>query len=174
MITIARPYSKAIFDIALKYQLLNEYQNILTFIVEIINKKEINKLINSTIAHKKIATILISICDSILNKYIRNLIYIMAENNRLGVLPEVLKQFILLRNFLDRKINVDITSAYELNEKQKTKISKIIKNKFSCQANLNYIFDEYLIGGLIIKIGDLVIDGSVRNRIERLNNALQF
>ncbi|WP_348666352.1 F0F1 ATP synthase subunit delta [Arsenophonus symbiont of Ornithomya chloropus] len=175
MITIARPYAKAIFDLAEKDESLDEYQNMLTFIVDIINTKEINQLISSVIAPKKIATILISICgDNRLNKYIKNLIYITAHNNRLKVLPEVLKQFISLRNSLEKKININITSAYKLNEKQKLKILETIKNKLLCSVNLNYISDKSLIGGIIINIGDLVIDGSIRNRIKQLNNTLKF
>ncbi|WMY96777.1 MAG: F0F1 ATP synthase subunit delta [Arsenophonus sp.] len=174
MITISRPYAKAIFDLAKKNQLLDECQNMLKFLVEIMNNKKINQLICSAITPKKIAIILISICNNKLNKYIKNLIYIMAENKRLGALSEVLKQFILLRNFSEGKINVNITSAHQLNEKQKLKISTIIKNKFFCQVNLYYKFDASLIEGIIINIGDLVIDGSIRNRIKQLNNALKF
>ncbi|WMY96151.1 MAG: F0F1 ATP synthase subunit delta [Arsenophonus sp.] len=174
MITIARPYAKAIFDLAEKNKLLDECQSMLIFLVDIINNKKINQLIYSAIAPKKIAIILISVCDNKLNKYIKNLIYIMAENKRLAALSQVLKQFISLRNFLEGKINVNITSAHQLNEKQKLKILTTIKNKFFCQVNLNYKFDKSLIAGIIINIGDLVIDGSVRNRIKRLNHTLQF
>ncbi|WMY95840.1 MAG: F0F1 ATP synthase subunit delta [Arsenophonus sp.] len=174
MMTIARPYAKAIFELAEQKELLDECQNMLRFLVSIINNKKINQLIYSAMAPKKIAIIIISVCDNKFNKYIKNLIYIMAENKRLGVLPEVFKQFVLLRNFLEGKINVKITSARKLNEKQKLKISKTIKNKFLCKVNLNYNLDKSLIAGIIINIGDLVIDGSVLNRIKRLSNTLQF
>lgn len=97
----------------------------------------------------------------------------MAENGRLSTLPEVLAQFIQLRDTLESTIEVDVISANELNEQQLAKISAAMEKRLSRKVKLNCKIDKSVIAGVIIRAGDLVIDGSVRGRLERLTDVLQ-
>ncbi|XZQ55009.1 MAG: F0F1 ATP synthase subunit delta [Arsenophonus sp.] len=171
--TIIRPYAKAAFNFAAENQFIDKWQNMLSFVVKVTDNKEINKLFYSSIAPKTLAKIFTTICSDHINEHIRNLIYIMAENKRLNMLPELLKQFIQLRAIFEKNINIDVISATNLNEKQKFKISMAMEKRLLCKVNPNYKIDKFIIAGVIIRTGDLVIDGSIRGYIERLTDVLQ-
>ncbi|MGP1956404.1 MAG: F0F1 ATP synthase subunit delta [Arsenophonus sp. NC-PE1-MAG3] len=172
--TVARPYAKAAFDFAVENQLIDKWQNMLSFIDEVTRNQQISKLFSSLIAPERLAKIFITICGDEIDEHVQNLIRIMAENERLGTLPEVLKQYIQLRAFLELTVDIEVISVAELNEKQQFKISAAMEKRLSRKVKLNYKLDKSIIAGVIIRAGDLVIDGSVRGRIERLIDFLQF
>ncbi|MFP3019357.1 MAG: F0F1 ATP synthase subunit delta [Arsenophonus sp.] len=171
--TISRPYAKAAFEFAVENQCVDNWQNMLSFIAEMTYNQEIGKLISSSISPKILAKTFIMICGDKINEYVKNLIYIMSEYKRLSILPEVLKQFIQLRAFLEGAIDISIISSTKLTERQKFKISVKMEKRLFRKVNLNYKIDNSLIAGVIIRIGDLVIDNSVRGYIERLRDVLQ-
>ncbi|MGP1954951.1 MAG: ATP synthase F1 subunit delta, partial [Arsenophonus sp. NC-QC1-MAG3] len=92
--TVARPYAKAAFNFAVEKQLVDKWQNMLSFIDEITRNQQIGELLSSLIAPETLAKIFITICGDEIDEHARNLIRIMAENERLSALPEVLKQYI--------------------------------------------------------------------------------
>ncbi|MFP3014012.1 MAG: F0F1 ATP synthase subunit delta [Arsenophonus sp. NC-QC1-MAG3] len=174
IITVARPYAKAAFDFAVEKQLVDKWQNMLSFVDEVTRNQQIGELFSSLIASETLAKIFITICGDKIDEHVRNLIRIMAENERLSMLPEVFKQYIQLRDFLELTVDIEVVSATILNEKQQFKISAAMEKRLSRKVTLNCEIDKSIIAGLIIKTGDLVIDGSVRGRIERLIDVLQF
>ncbi|HGJ5872367.1 F0F1 ATP synthase subunit delta [Arsenophonus apicola] len=171
--TVARPYAKAAFDFAVENQCVDKWQNMLSFIAEATRNQQIGELLSGSIAPETLAKTFITICGDEIDEHVRNLIRIMAENGRLSTLPEVLKQFIQLRAFLESTVDIDVISATELNEKQQFKISAAMEKRLSRKVKLNCKIDKSVIAGVIIRAGDLVIDGSVRGRIERLTDVLQ-
>ncbi|MGP1932224.1 MAG: F0F1 ATP synthase subunit delta [Arsenophonus sp. ET-DL9-MAG3] len=171
--TITRPYAKAAFNFARENQLVDKWENMLSFIAKIADNQQINELLYSSISPKILAKIFIIICDNQINEHVRNLIRIMAENRRLNILSELIKQFIQLRAVLEKTININVISAIKLNKKQQFKISITLEKRFLSKVKLNYKIDKFLIAGVIIYAGDLVIDGSVRGYIERLTDILQ-
>ncbi|QLK87515.1 F0F1 ATP synthase subunit delta [Arsenophonus endosymbiont of Aphis craccivora] len=171
--TVARPYAKAAFDFAVENQLVDKWQNMLSFIAEATSNQQIGELLSGSIAPETLAKTFITICGDEIDEHVRHLIRIMAENGRLSTLPEVLKQFIQLRAFLESTVDIEVISATELNEKQQFKISAAMEKRLSRKVKLNCKIDKSVIAGVIIRAGDLVIDGSVRGRIERLTDVLQ-
>lgn len=174
IITIARPYAKAAFNFSVENQVIDKWENMLNFIAKVTCNQQIGELLSSSITTELLAKIFIVICDDKIDRHVKNLIRIMAENRRLSALPEVLKQFVQLRVFLESTVNINIISAIELNEKQKIKISIALEKRLLSNVKLNYKIDKSVIAGIIICIGDdVVIDGSVRSRIKRLTDILQ-
>ncbi|MGP1958751.1 MAG: F0F1 ATP synthase subunit delta [Arsenophonus sp. NC-CH8-MAG3] len=171
--TIARPYAKAAFDFAVENQLIDKWQNMLSFIDEVTRNQQIGELLYSLIASETLAKIFIIICGDEIDEHVRNLIRIMAENKRLSALPEVLKQYIQLRAFLELTIDIEVVSATALNKKQQFNISAAMEKRLSRKVKLNCKIDKSIIAGVIIRAGDLVIDGSVRGRIDGLIDVLQ-
>ncbi|AEW44198.1 ATP synthase d chain [Serratia symbiotica str. 'Cinara cedri'] len=172
-ITIARPYAKAAFNFALEHKSLNHWQEMLTFAAFVTCNKQLSRLLSSMIAPHILSKIYIFICGDQLDKYGQAFIRIMAENRRLLVLPAVLRQFIELRATFEATATVDILSAYTLNDAQRSKIIMAIEKRLSRKVILNYKIDKSLLAGFIIRFEDMVIDGSVRNRLERLTDVLQ-
>ena len=97
----------------------------------------------------------------------------MAENGRLTALPAVLEQFIQLRDAHEATAEVDVISASTLSDSQLTKISAAMEKRLSRKVKLNCKIDKSVMAGVVIRAGDLVIDGSVRGRLERLADVLQ-
>jgi F-type H+-transporting ATPase subunit delta len=87
--------------------------------------------------------------------------------------PDVCKQFLLLKQEHEKEIDVEVTSAVELSEEQRSSIISKLELRLARKVQLNCSIDETLLSGVIIRAGDLVIDNSARSRLDRLSDALQ-
>lgn len=172
-ITVARPYAKAAFDFANEQQNVDIWQRMLTFATEVSRDNQIIDLLSSDMKAEKLADIFITICGDQLDQYGQNLIKMMALNKRLIVLPDVLEQFILFRAKQELTVDVEVISADELNNDQLAKITSAMEKRLSRKVKLNCKIDKSVMAGVIIRADDMVIDGSVRGRLERLADALQ-
>lgn len=97
----------------------------------------------------------------------------MAENGRLRAIPDVFEQFVALKKEYEKNIDVEVISATELSEQQLSDISSKLEQRLERKVQLNCSVDETLLGGVVIRAGDLVIDNSARGRLNRLSDALQ-
>jgi F-type H+-transporting ATPase subunit delta len=172
-ITVARPYAKAAFDFAVEQENLDGWQHMLTFAAEVSRNEEVRGLLSSSAAAEKLAEMFIAICGDQLDEYGQNFIKVMAENKRLVTLPDVLEQFMLYRADKESTIDVEVISADELNKNQRKKIIKAMQKRLSKKVMLNCKIDKSVMAGIIIRAGDMVIDGSVRGRLQRLADTLQ-
>ncbi|EMK5745968.1 F0F1 ATP synthase subunit delta [Proteus mirabilis] len=171
--TVARPYAKAAFDFAVENQAVDKWQVMLAFTAEVVRNEQVTELLSGSLASEKLADIFIDLCGDQIDEHAQNLIRVMAENDRLSTLPEVLSQFIQLRAVLESTVDVEVTSAIELTKQQLANISAAMEKRLSRKVKLNCKIDKSVIAGMIIRAGDLVIDGSVRGRLERLTDVLQ-
>jgi len=172
-VTVARPYAKAAFDFAVENQALDRWQNMLAFSAEVARNEQIAELLSGAVAPIELAKTFIAVCGDQLDEAGQNLIKVMAENGRLPVLPEVLEQFIQLRAALESTVDVDVISANTLSEQQLSKIAAAMEKRLSRKVKLNCKIDKSVMAGVGIRAGDMVIDGSIRGRLERLADVLQ-
>ncbi|MBN3068946.1 F0F1 ATP synthase subunit delta [Pectobacterium brasiliense] len=172
-VTVARPYAKAAFDFAVENQALDSWQNMLAFSAEVARNEQIAELLSGAVAPIELAKTFIAVCGDQLDEAGQNLIKVMAENGRLPVLPEVLEQFIQLRATLESTVDVDVISASTLSEQQQSKIAAAMEKRLSRKVKLNCKIDKSVMAGVVIRAGDMVIDGSIRGRLERLADVLQ-
>lgn len=171
-VTVARPYAKAAFDFAVEHQSVERWQDMLAFAAEV-TKNEQMAGFSGALAPETLAESFIAVCGEQLDENGQNLIRVMAENNRLNALPDVLEQFIHLRAASEATSEVEVTSATALSEEQLSKISAAMEKRLSRKVKLNCKIDKSVMAGVIIRAGDMVIDGSVRGRLERLADVLQ-
>ncbi|CAM3945387.1 MULTISPECIES: F0F1 ATP synthase subunit delta [Rahnella] len=172
-VTVARPYAKAAFDFAVEHQSLDRWQSMLAFTAEVTRNEQIEELLSGASAPETLSNTFIAVCGEQLDDAGQNLIKVMAENGRLRVLPEVLEQFIELRASLEAVAEVEVTSANPLSEEQQAKIAAAMEKRLSRKVKLNCKIDKSVLAGVVIRAGDMVIDGSVRSRLERLADVLQ-
>ncbi|RJT42893.1 F0F1 ATP synthase subunit delta [Rahnella woolbedingensis] len=172
-VTVARPYAKAAFDFAVEHQSLDRWQSMLAFTAEVTRNEQIEELLSGASAPEALSKTFIAVCGDELDDAGQNLIKVMAENGRLRVLPQVLEQFIELRASLEAVAEVEVTSANPLSEEQQAKIAAAMEKRLSRKVKLNCKIDKSVLAGVIIRAGDMVIDGSVRSRLERLADVLQ-
>ncbi|MGF1726478.1 F0F1 ATP synthase subunit delta [Photobacterium nomapromontoriensis] len=173
MTTIARPYAKAAFDFAVEKGELAQWAEMLTFAAEVANNETIKDILDSGYAADKLTEIFVSVCGEQLNEFGQNLIKVMAENGRLKALPAVCEEYLLLKSEREKTIDADVISAIALDDSQLEAISQKLEQRLDRKVKLNCSVDETLIAGVVIRAGDLVIDNSVRGKLDRLSDALQ-
>lgn len=173
LVTVARPYAKAAFNFAVEHQDVAHWQSMLVFSAEVSRNEQIAEMLLGTVAFEKLAETFISVCGEDLDAFGQNLIRVMAKNGRLAFLPNVLEQFILLRAEQEATLEVDVIFAITLKKEQLVKIITALEQHLSRKVKLNYKIDKSVVAGVVIRAGDIVIDGSVRGRLERLADVLQ-
>jgi len=171
--TIARPYAKAAFDFAVEKEALDQWGQMLSFAAEVTRNKDISELLSGSVSAEKISEIFIAICGEQFDEFGQNLIKVMAENGRLRVFPEICNEFLVLKQEHEKVMDVDVISATKLLKKQIADISSKLGLRLKRKVNLNCSVDETLLGGVVIRAGDLVIDNSIRGQLGRLSDALQ-
>ena len=173
LVTVARPYAKAAFDFAVEHQCVEKWQDMLAFTAEVSRNDQMAQMLSGAVAPETLSETFIAVCGDQLDQAGQNLIRVMAENGRLAVLPDVLEQFIHLRAAQESTAEVEVISAGTLKDEQLAKITAAMEQRLSRKVKLNCKIDKSVIAGVIIRAGDMVIDGSVRGRIERLADVLQ-
>jgi F-type H+-transporting ATPase subunit delta len=172
-ITIARPYAQAIFSLAQEQGDLKGWSEMLQFAAAVAADEEMVAVINSPrFDSGQLADLFIEICGDKLNDAGKNMVRVLAENDRLTVLPEVAELFEAERAAVEGTIVAEVTSATQLNAAQQQSIAEALKKRLGRDVTLECQIDESLLGGAIIRAGDVVIDGSVVGKLEKLTSAL--
>ena len=171
--TIARPYAKAAFDFAVEAKAIDTWLEMLVFAAEVSKNDTITGYLSGTASVEQAKDIFLNVCGEQLNEQGQNLIKVMAENERLLVLPQVAEQFAAMKADFDKEVTVDVSSAVELTAEQQSNISAALEKRLARKVKLNCVVDTNVVSGLVIKAGDMVIDGSVRGKLNRLASTIQ-
>jgi F-type H+-transporting ATPase subunit delta len=102
----------------------------------------------------------------------QNFVRLLATNKRLEVLPQIAEQYELLRAQYENELDVQVTSAVALNADQRSQLAAALKKRFKRDVRMTTAVDPSLLGGAVIHAGDLVIDGSINGRLQRLASEL--
>ena len=171
--TIARPYAQAIFEIARDKGDLVKIGEALQITSAAVSESSIASMIgNPDIAEEKIIALLIDVCGDRASAEFGNFIKLLAEYDRLSVLPEILQHYEAYRAELESTVEAQVVSASALSAAQKKSIIASLKKRFGREVTLQCKTDKSLIGGAIIRAGDLVIDGSITSQLSKLGHAL--
>ncbi|MCP5325895.1 MAG: F0F1 ATP synthase subunit delta [Oceanospirillaceae bacterium] len=172
--TLARPYAKAAFQAALDAGALVKWSEMLGYAGSVTQSAEMGKLLsNPGFTDVQQAQALIDVCGADqLNEGIKNLMFILAENKRLSLLPQIAEQYESLKAEQEKAVDVSIVSAFDLAEDQTHKLTQALKAKLNKDVRVTTSTDSSLVGGVIIRAGDLVIDGSVRGKLAKLAEAM--
>lgn len=177
-LTMARPYAKAAFSYALANRSLDEWSVLLDNLAKVTLDKRVIKIIhNPTFTRSKLAEFISSFSTvestgKQPSADVTNFIKVLAEYNRLELLPEIAELFEALKLKYNKAAEVSIKSAVEMTADQQEKLGKALEKKLGVKVNLNFSVDADLIGGIIVKNGDLVIDGSIKGQLNKLSTKL--
>lgn len=172
-ITIARPYAKAIFDLAQEQGELARWSEMLEMTSLVVINEDMTALIdNPGFGKEQVVELILDICGDALNDTGKNMIRVLAENDRLKVLPEIADLYEEERAAAEGTIQAEVISATTLSDAQQQVISSALKSRFGREVTLECKTDESLVGGAVIRAGDLVIDGSVVGKLEKLASEL--
>ena len=171
--TVARPYAKAAFDFAIEANAVDTWLSMLAFAAEVSENETMTSYLSGGASVDQATDLFLKVCEDQLNGNAQNLIKVMAENQRLLVLPQVFTQFSELKAEYEQEIAVDVKSAVKLKAADKKAISAALEKRLARKVKLNCVVDANVVSGLLIKAGDMVIDGSVRGKLNRLATTMQ-
>jgi F-type H+-transporting ATPase subunit delta len=172
-ITTARPYAQAAFDEAQKLNALKAWSEMLLSLAEAVNHPDVRAVVtNPRVAKKQVEGLAEALIGSGASAQQKNFVRILADNQRLLVLPEIAAIFEALKAEAEKTVNVVVDSAFELSAAQQDKIVSSLKKRMGREIKLECKINKELLGGVVIRAGDQVIDGSARTRLGEMANAL--
>ena len=168
--TLARPYARAAFAIAREDGQAAQWSDALGFAARVAADPQVAALlVHPSLTHEHAVTLLAP--EGAGDKF-AGFLSLLADNGRLGVLPEISGMYEDLRAEDERVVLAKVTSAAELPEAEVQQIRDALKRRFGREVQVETAVDESLIGGAVISAGDVVIDGSLKGKLERLQSAL--
>ena len=172
--TIARPYAEAVFQMAGEQDALPAWSDMLKLLAQIVADEQMNTLIDDPdLSHERLAGLIVNICGDHINTDGINLLKLLLENGRLSLLPEISTLFEKLRSDAEGTIEAHVVSALALNEQQTNAISAALKARLGRDITVSTEVDASLLGGAVIRAGDLVIDGSVSGYLQDMSSQLK-
>jgi F-type H+-transporting ATPase subunit delta len=172
--TLARPYAEAVFRMAQGENDLAGWSSRIATLAAIVSDEQLARLIaDPAVSADRVADLIIEVAGTDLGERGGNFVKVLAENDRLSVLPEIVSQFETLKASAEGTLEATITSAQALTQAQIDDLVAGLKTKFNRAVNVQVAVDPELIGGAVIAIGDQVIDGSVKGRLQQMSFALQ-
>jgi F-type H+-transporting ATPase subunit delta len=167
--TIARPYAKAAFEYARDANAFAGWSQALKTAAEIVADPRVAPLTkNPQWQAADLAQLIIEVAGSKLDDGMQNFVRVLAENHRLLLLPEIAAHYEVLRSGVENTVDVEVISAVTLNAGQIEKLKAALGTRLKRQVRMQNSVDATLLGGAVVRAGDLVIDGSLKGRLERL------
>ena len=178
--TIARPYAQAVFDLAHEASELGVWSESLSAAAQLsVGGQIADYLSNPVFSNEQRLEFLTGLFASAKatvlaggDKKGTNFLMLLIENGRVAVLAEIAEHFEALKADVEGTVDVLVTSASPLSAAQQAEISTVLAKRLGREVRIETEIDENLIGGAVIKAGDVVIDGSLRARLDGLSNAL--
>jgi F-type H+-transporting ATPase subunit delta len=168
-LTVARPYAKAVFQLAQQAGRLPQWSRALQLCATVVADPRVGALLgNPEVTPAQLAGLVSGVAGEALDEQGRNFIATLAANRRLGYLPEIAARYEQLRADAERTVGVTLTSAVELSAEQRARYSAALARRLGRAVQLHCEVDPTLIGGATVRADDLVIDGSVRAGLSQL------
>ncbi len=176
-LTAARPYAKAIFEIAVEKKALDSWSELFSLWAALaVNTQLVALYSDPHWSHQQLAQLFIELTEKEIKNVAddaRHFLQLLALNKRLNLLPEIAQVFRQYRAALEKTARVEVTTARPLTEKMMSELTRVLSEHLQCQAQMQFSQDETLIGGAVIRVGDsVVMDGSVRDKLNQMRQAL--
>lgn len=172
--TVARPYARAAFSCALDDDGgLNSWSRMLAMLKAAIQEPSVRMLLEDPLlTTEQQKTIVTDLMGDDLSVKGTNFVDVLAQNDRLELIPAVCDMFEQLKANYEKTIEVEVHSAFDVSDAEKDKLQEALKRKLQRDVSIHTTVDESLIGGVLIRADDMIIDDSVRGRLGRLSQLL--
>lgn len=168
-VTIARPYAKAAFEYAREHNAFARWSELLATASAVVVDSNVEKFLsNPRVLPAQLVELIGGIAGEALDEHGKNFLNTLATNRRLGLLPEIAVMYETLRAEIEQIADVHVTSAVPLDASQRERLAAALKARLRREVRLHESVDASLIGGAVVRSGDLVIDGSLKARLDRL------
>ena len=171
--TIARPYATAVFELAKAAKNYPVWTQQLHLLAVIVADARVRSLIgNAAVKKEQVVKLIADVAGDQLDAVGRNLVKVLAEHRRLSVLAEIASQYEELRAVAEATLEAEVVSAFAINAAQQQSIATALQKRLGRKVNITNTIDPALLGGAIVRAGNLVIDGSVLGRLQMLATRL--
>jgi len=171
--TLARPYARAAFEYARERNELTQWAEQLATAAAVTGEDRMQQLLGAPqLTAMQQADALTGVCGDSLGAAVRNFISVLSRNRRLALLPQIHVLFEEYKAAAEKSVDVEVVSAYELSDAARDRLMDTLGKKLQRQVVVRTSTDRGLLGGVLIRAGDLVIDGSVRGKLDKLAEAL--
>lgn len=171
--TLARPYASAVFKRAKETQSASQWSQNLAFLSAVVKNKDISALVdNPRVNKERLLTLILDITEGQVNEENENFLKLLIHNNRLSLLPSITSLFEALKADDEGYVEVEVLSAYALSKEAKHDLTTTLEKTLGKKIHMNVTVDKSLIGGVLVRAGDRVIDGSIRGRLQQLAKRL--
>ena len=175
--TIARPYAKAMFEHALATKQLASWSTTLHDLAQIVLHHDTECFISNPATTVYLQTqLMLAVCAKVNQisdqKTVENFVSLLAANKRLLTLPDIFAQYEALRAQQEKTLTASVSSFAALTDEQQQQLVDSLSRRLQRQVTLEVTIDKSLLGGAVIRAGDLVIDGSVRGKLDKLGTQL--
>ena len=173
-VTIARPYAVAVFRLAKEKNALAKWSEMLGFASALAAEPQVRAIIEDPkLASAEVERLFLSVSGDKLDVSGQNLVKLLVEYGRLGLLPEIAASFEALKAQDEGTLDAEITAAAKLDDAQVKALVSQLQTKFGKKVEATVTVDPEIIGGIKIVVGDTVIDASVRGRLQELAYTLK-
>jgi F-type H+-transporting ATPase subunit delta len=171
--TIARPYAQAVFELAKAQGKLKVWSEMLALAAAVVADPQMQSLLSDPrLSKDQLAKLFLELVGGPLDPMGRNFIQVLIANRRLGLLPEIAALFEAERAVAEGTLQAEVISAYPLSEQQQAKIAAALQARYGRSVSITSHIDNSLLGGVLIRAGDSVIDGTARGQLAKLANTL--
>lgn len=172
--TLARPYAKAAFELSSEAGTTDAWLNQLGQVAALVEVPDVQELLgNPRLTRAAKAQALVDLLGSDTEVAFNNFVATLGENDRLELLPTIFEQFEALKREAEKTLAVEVETAFELSAAQLQNLAATLSKRLDRTVNPQQVVNPALIGGLVIRAGDVVIDGSVRGKLSQLAEALK-
>ena len=174
-ITSAERYSLALFELSKENNLLSQIEDQSLLVLNLINQsKDFSNFVKDpTISQKDLLKVSNKISEN--NKFetlFKNFLSFLIQKRRFFFIERILKSFIETCSRKRGELKAELRSAKNLSNDEITKITELLTKNFNSKIRLNYKYDESLIGGLVIQVGSTMIDNSIKNKLQQIENTM--
>lgn len=169
---LARPYAEAIFATGLAHTTLDQWACMLDALCCAVEEKQVKQLIQDPRYQDQLTDVITELCDGKLNEQGQRLLAMLVEKKRLVVLPDLVVLFKHLRMKSNNEHDASIVSADQLNESAKKNLVEKLEKKLGGKVTATFTTHPGLLGGAVIRVGDEVIDGSLKGQLLQLKERL--
>lgn len=171
--TIARPYAKAAFEFALEKGQLQQWSDLLSILSDISSDLDVQDLVQKPgVSREKLASLFINIAGDRIDQNGKNFVDMLANNKRLLALTEIKQTFDEFKAEQEKSLDVSVISFSAMTDSQKELLAQSLKKRLNRDITIDETIDESILGGAIIRAGDLVLDGSVKGKLDKLKNEI--
>ena len=174
-ITSANRYSLALFELAEENNLLSQIEVQSLSMLNLINQSNdfYNLIKDPTINQEDLSKVINIIVER--NKFdilFKNFLNFLIQKRRFFFIESILESFIETCSIKRGELKAELKSAKNLSSDEITKITELLTKNFSSKIKLNYKHDESLIGGLVVQVGSTMVDTSIKNKLQQIENRM--